>query len=70
MQNIQDIYSVIKNYGEEPKAKKITNKIIFFRKKKKITTTSDLVEIIKIAIGHTNNINKVLSGFPIFSNIY
>ena len=28
--NIQDIYSVIKNYGEEPKAKKITNKIIFF----------------------------------------
>ena len=32
--NIQDIYSVIKNYGEEPKAKKITNKIKFFRKKK------------------------------------
>ena len=70
--NIQDIYSVIKNYGEEPKAKKITNKIKFFRQKKKITTTSDLVEIIKIAIGHTNNINKVLSrvfqSFRIFVN--
>ena len=70
--NIQDIYSVIKNYGEEPKAKKITNKIKFFRQKKKITTTSDLVEIIKISIGHTNNINKVLSrvfqSFRIFVN--
>ena len=32
--NIQDIYSVIKNYGEEPKAKKITNKIKFIRQKK------------------------------------
>ena len=39
---------------------------------KKITTTSDLVEIIKIAIGHTNNINKVISrvfqSFRIFVN--
>ena len=70
--DIHEIHSVIKNYGEEPKAKKITNKIIFFRQKKKITTTTDLVEIVKIAIGHTNNINKVLSGvfqsFRIFIN--
>ena len=70
--DIHEIHSVIKNYGEEPKAKKITNKIIFFRQKKKITTTTDLVEIIKIAIGHTNNINKVLSrvfqSFRIFIN--
>ena len=29
-----EIYRVIKNYGEEPKAKKITNKIIIFRQKK------------------------------------
>ena len=70
--DIHEIHSVIKNYGEEPKAKKITNKIIFFRQKKKITTTTDLIEIIKIAIGHTNNINKVLSrvfqSFRIFIN--
>ena len=59
--DVQEIYRVIKNYGEEPKAKKITNKIIFFRQKKKITTTTDLVEIIKLAIGHTNKTNKVLS---------
>ena len=69
--NIQDIYSVIKNYGEEPKAKKITNKKKIFWQKK-ITTTSDLVEIIKISIGHTNNINKFLSrvfqSFRIFVN--
>ena len=68
----QEIYRVIKNYGEEPKAKKITNKIIFFRQKKKITTTTDLVEIIKLAIGHTNKTNKVLSrvfqSFRIFIN--
>ncbi len=70
--DINEIHSVIKNYGEEPKAKKITNKIKFFRQKKKITTTTDLVEIVKIAIGHTNNINKVLSrvfqSFRIFIN--
>ena len=70
--DIHEIHSVIKNYGEEPKAKKITNKIIFFRQKKKIITTTDLVEIVKIAIGHTNNINKVLSrvfqSFRIFIN--
>ena len=44
---------------------------LFFSKKKK-TTTTDLVEIIKIAIGHTNNTNKVLSrvfqSFRIFIN--
>ena len=28
--DVQEIYRVIKNYGEEPKAKKITNKKIFF----------------------------------------
>ena len=70
--DVQEIYRVIKNYGEEPKAKKITNKIIFFRQKKKISTTTDLVEIIKLAIGHTNKINKVLSrvfqSFRIFIN--
>ena len=70
--DVQEIYRVIKNYGEEPKAKKITNKIIFFRQKKKITTTTDLVEIIKLAIGHTNKTNKVLSrvfqSFRIFIN--
>ena len=67
-----EIYRVIKNYGEEPKAKKITSKIIFSKKKKKITTTTDLVEIIKFAIGHTNKTNKVLSrvfqSFRIFIN--
>ena len=70
--DVQEIYRVIKNYGEEPKAKKITNKIIFFRQKKKITTTTDLVEIIKLATGHTNKTNKVLSrvfqSFRIFIN--
>ena len=70
--DVQEIYRVIKNYGEEPKAKKITNKIIFFRQKKKITTTTDLVEIIKLAIGYTNKTNKVLSrvfqSFRIFIN--
>jgi 16S rRNA (cytosine1402-N4)-methyltransferase len=70
--DFQEIYRVIKNYGEEPKAKIITNKIIFLRQKKKIITTTDLVEIIKLAIGHTNKTNKVLSrvfqSFRIFIN--
>lgn len=70
--DVTEIYRVIKNYGEEPKAKKITNKIKFFRQKKKIITTTDLVEIIKFAIGNTNKTNKVLSrvfqSFRIFVN--
>ena len=34
-------------YGEEKNSRRIANKIIEFRKKKKITTTSDLVDLVK-----------------------
>ncbi len=46
----KDILYVIKKYGEERYARKITKKIILFRKKRKINSTGDLVNIIKSVV--------------------
>lgn len=48
--NFKDLERVIKEYGEEPWAKKIVEYIIEARKKQKITTTFQLSEIIARAI--------------------
>lgn len=47
---LNEIYEVIKKYGEERFAFRIAKKIIEFRKKKTIKTTKDLVEIINSAV--------------------
>lgn len=46
----QELYRIIHNYGEEKFAKNIAKHIVLFRKTKEITTTGQLVEIIKGAI--------------------
>ena len=46
----QELYRIIHNYGEEKFAKNIAKHIGLFRKTKEITTTGQLVEIIKGAI--------------------
>lgn len=47
---LNEIYEVIKKYGEEKFAFRIAKKIIDFRKNKTIKTTKDIVEIINIAV--------------------
>ncbi len=47
---LTDLERVIKEYGEEPWAKKIAEHIVFYRKKKKITSTKELAEIVAGAI--------------------
>ncbi len=42
----EEIEKILKEYGEEPQAKKISEKIVEERKKKKIENTFDLVDII------------------------
>ncbi len=46
----KDLERIIKEYGEESWARKISQNIINYRKKKKIETTSELVEVIKNSI--------------------
>ena len=46
----EELYRVIKTYGEERWAKRIASFIVKARKEKEITTTDELVEIIKAAI--------------------
>lgn len=46
----KDLERIIKEYGEESWAKKISQNIISYRKKKKIETTTELVNIIKNSI--------------------
>jgi len=43
----EELFRIIKDYGEEPKARLITRKIVSARKEKSIKTTFDLVEIVK-----------------------
>ena len=43
-----ELSNIFWKYGEEYKSKKIANKIVKERKKKKISTTHDLANIIKI----------------------
>lgn len=45
-----EIYEILKNYGEDPFSANITKHIVEARKKEKIRTTLQLVEIIKAAI--------------------
>ena len=45
----KELSNILWKYGEEYKSKKIANKIVKERKKKKISTTHDLANIIKIA---------------------
>jgi 16S rRNA (cytosine1402-N4)-methyltransferase len=48
--NIKDLERVIKEYGQEPWARRIAHNIVFHRRKKKIKTTQDLVDIVKASI--------------------
>ncbi len=51
----QDIFEILKNYGEERFAKSISENIVKQRKIKSFETTFDLVEIIKesVSVGYT-----------------
>jgi 16S rRNA (cytosine1402-N4)-methyltransferase len=42
----QDLYNIIKTYGEEKFASKISKSIVEYRKKKKIETTKELADIV------------------------
>jgi 16S rRNA (cytosine1402-N4)-methyltransferase len=42
----QDLYNIIKTYGEEKFANKISKSIVEYRKKKKIETTKELADIV------------------------
>ncbi len=57
--NIYDIIKIFKKYSEDFYSKIIAKKIIFFRKKRKIKFTYDLVKIIKSVVG--NNCIKSLA---------
>lgn len=46
----QELYRIIRDYGEERFAKKIAKHIVMARKKKRIRTTMELVEIIRNSI--------------------
>ncbi len=46
----EDLIGILKDYGEEKFAKKISRKIIKKRREKEIKTTKDLIEVIKKAV--------------------
>ncbi len=48
--SVKDLERIIREYGQESWARKIANNIVFSRKKKKISTTQELVHIINSAI--------------------
>lgn len=48
--SVQEIKKILREYGEERFAKRISQKIVEERKKRKIKTTFQLVEIIKIVV--------------------
>ncbi len=48
--SVDELYRIIKEYGEEKFAKRISNFIVQRRNEKRITTTWELVDIIKAAI--------------------
>jgi 16S rRNA (cytosine1402-N4)-methyltransferase len=48
--SLEDLYRLIRNYGEEKWAKRIANFIVTARDRKPLKTTSDLVKVIKEAI--------------------
>lgn len=46
----EELISIIRNYGEEKYAQRIANAIVTYRKKKRITTTQELTEVIESAL--------------------
>lgn len=59
----QDIYELLKIYGEERFARKIAKKIVEERKKKPINTTKDLTKIIERAVSFRSKINPATKTF-------
>ncbi len=69
--NEKDIFNVIKNYGEDFNAKNIAKKIVFFRKKKTLEYTQDLVKIIKYVVGskkYIKSLARVFQSIRIYIN--
>lgn len=48
--NIKDLERIIKEYGQEPWARRIAHNIVLCRKNKKIKTTYDLADVVKMSI--------------------
>ena len=59
----KNLETIIRNYGEEKKAKKIAEIIVQARNKKPIETSEDLALIIKNAIGKNGKINPATKTF-------
>lgn len=49
----KELVSIIRNYGEEKYARRIVNAIVTYRRKKRITTTQELTELIESALEGT-----------------
>lgn len=61
--NAKNIYHVLKLFGEEKFAKKITNKIIVTRKEKPISTTYELSNLIKSIVPKKKNKHPATKSF-------
>ncbi|WP_187306092.1 16S rRNA (cytosine(1402)-N(4))-methyltransferase RsmH [Buchnera aphidicola] len=68
--NTKDIYYVLKNFGEERFAKKIAHKISIIKKKKLISTTKELSQIIESIVPRKNKhpATKSFQAIRIFIN--
>ncbi len=66
----ENILYVIKKYGEERYAKKIAERIILFRNKKKINYTKDLVKIVKSVVKYKyiKSLARVFQSIRIYIN--
>jgi len=61
----EDIANVIFGYGEDRYARRIANRIVTYREKKKIETTMELAEIVKGAVPHFKKFGSSFSKKPI-----
>ncbi|KGQ21681.2 16S rRNA (cytosine(1402)-N(4))-methyltransferase RsmH [Thermus filiformis] len=50
-QDLEELYRILKEYGEEPRAFAIARAIVEARRKKPIRTTTELAEIVRKAVG-------------------
>ncbi len=68
----EKIAEILKNYGEEPKAKVIANAVILARRKKRFATTADLVAVVdqiyKNYYGRINPATKVFQALRLAVN--
>ncbi len=67
----KDILNIIRKYGEDSYAKKISDKIFFYKKKNKLNNTFDLSKIIDSVIKKKNNFknkSRIFQSFRIFIN--